>query len=41
MREILKATRILSKEIGDKVWICGRADQGPMDLAASSSVWKR
>ena len=34
MCEILKATRILSKEIGDRVWICGRADQGPMDLAA-------
>jgi MtaA/CmuA family methyltransferase len=34
MCEILKATRILSKEIGDKVWICARADQGPMDLAA-------
>ncbi|MCL5005536.1 MAG: uroporphyrinogen decarboxylase family protein [Acidobacteria bacterium] len=33
MSEILKATRILSKEIGDKVWICARADQGPMDLA--------
>jgi uroporphyrinogen decarboxylase len=32
MNEILKATRILSKEIGDKVWICARADQGPMDL---------
>jgi len=34
MCEILKATRILSKEIGDQVWICARADQGPMDLAA-------
>ena len=34
MNEILKATRILSKEIGDKVWICARADQGPMDLAS-------
>lgn len=34
MCEILKATRILSREIGDKVWICARADQGPMDLAA-------
>ena len=32
MNEILKATRILSKAIGDKVWICARADQGPMDL---------
>ncbi len=34
MCEVLKATRILSKEIGDQVWICARADQGPMDLAA-------
>jgi uroporphyrinogen decarboxylase len=34
MCEVLKATRILSREIGDKVWICARADQGPMDLAA-------
>jgi uroporphyrinogen decarboxylase len=34
MSEILEATRILSREIGDRVWICARADQGPMDLAA-------
>lgn len=34
MCEILKATRILAREIGDKAWICARADQGPMDLAA-------
>jgi MtaA/CmuA family methyltransferase len=34
MSEILKATRILAREIGDKAWICARADQGPMDLAA-------
>jgi uroporphyrinogen decarboxylase len=34
MSEILKATRILSREIGDRVWLCARADQGPMDLAA-------
>jgi uroporphyrinogen decarboxylase len=34
MCEILKATRILAKEIGDQAWICARADQGPMDLAA-------
>jgi MtaA/CmuA family methyltransferase len=34
MSEILKATRILAREVGDKVWICARADQGPMDLAA-------
>jgi MtaA/CmuA family methyltransferase len=34
MCEIIKATKILSKDIGDRVWICGRADQGPMDLAS-------
>jgi MtaA/CmuA family methyltransferase len=34
MNEILKATKILSKEIGDQAWICARADQGPMDLSA-------
>ncbi len=34
MSEILKATRILSGEIGDRAWICARADQGPMDLSA-------
>lgn len=34
MCEILKATRILAKELGNRVWICARADQGPMDLAA-------
>ena len=32
--EIIKATRILSREIGDKAWIVARADQGPFDLAA-------
>lgn len=34
MCEIIKAARILVKEIGDQVWICARADQGPMDLAS-------
>ena len=34
MCENLRATRILSKELGGKVWICARADQGPLDLAA-------
>ncbi len=34
MCEILKATRILSRELGDRAWICARADQGPMDLSA-------
>lgn len=32
--EVLKATRILSKEIGDQAWIVARADQGPFDLAS-------
>jgi len=34
MSEVLKATRILAREIGQEAWICARADQGPMDLAA-------
>jgi len=34
MCEIIMAARILVNEIGEKVWICARADQGPMDLAA-------
>jgi MtaA/CmuA family methyltransferase len=34
MCEILKATRILSREIGDQTWIVARADQGPFDLAS-------
>lgn len=34
MSEILKATWILKREIGDGGWICARADQGPMDLSA-------
>ena len=34
MCEVLKATRILVKETAGKVWICARADQGPLDLAA-------
>lgn len=34
MSEILKATRILAKETAGRAWICARADQGPMDLAA-------
>ena len=34
MCEILKATRILAREIGDQAWIVARADQGPFDLAA-------
>jgi uroporphyrinogen decarboxylase len=34
MSEVIKAARILAAEIGDQAWICARADQGPMDLAA-------
>jgi MtaA/CmuA family methyltransferase len=34
MCEIIKAVRIIKKETRNKVWICGRADQGPMDLAS-------
>ena len=34
LRENLKATRILSREIGDRVAIMGRADQGPFSLAS-------
>ena len=34
MCEVLKATRILAKEVGQSAWICARADQGPMSLAA-------
>lgn len=34
MCEVIKATRILAKEAGRSVWICARADQGPMSLAA-------
>jgi len=33
MREMLKAVRILKDKLGDKVFIMGRADQGPFDLA--------
>lgn len=35
MCEILKAVSILHREIGDKVYIMGRADQGPVALAAA------
>jgi uroporphyrinogen decarboxylase len=34
MCEIVKATRILSRELGDRAWIVARADQGPFDLAS-------
>ncbi len=32
--ELLKATRIVASEIGDKAYVMGRADQGPFSLAA-------
>jgi len=35
LNEMLKTTRILAKETGGKVFILGRADQGPMALAAA------
>jgi uroporphyrinogen decarboxylase len=33
LSELLKATRIVVEEIGDKAFIVGRADQGPFSLA--------
>ncbi len=35
MCEVIKAVRILSHEIGDRVFVMGRADQGPVALAAA------
>jgi MtaA/CmuA family methyltransferase len=35
LNEILKATRILVKETGGRAFVMGRADQGPMALAAA------
>lgn len=35
LNEIIKATRIVSRSLGNKVFIVGRADQGPMALAAA------
>lgn len=32
--ELLKTTRIVSREIGDQAYILGRADQGPFSLAS-------
>ncbi len=34
LRENLKATRIVAREIGDKAFIIARADQGPFSLAS-------
>ena len=33
LTECLRCTRIVSRELGNEVFICGRADQGPMALA--------
>ena len=35
LSENLKSTNIVSRELGNEVFICGRADQGPMALAAA------
>ncbi|MHB9038581.1 MAG: uroporphyrinogen decarboxylase family protein [Armatimonadota bacterium] len=35
MREVIEAVRILRKELGDRAFIMGRADQAPMALAAA------
>jgi len=35
MCEVLKAVKILADQIGDKVFLMGRADQGPLALAAA------
>ena len=34
MNEVIKATRLVAKELGDRVWIVGRADQGAFGLSA-------
>ena len=41
MCEVLKATHILAQEIGDRVYIMGRADQGPVALAAALRGWEQ
>ncbi len=41
MREVLKAVRILSREVGKQVFIMGRADQGPVALAAALRGWEQ
>jgi uroporphyrinogen decarboxylase len=39
MNEVLKATQILASEIGSQAFIMGRADQGPVALAAALRGW--
>ena len=41
MCEVLKATRILAKEVGTQVYLMGRADQGPVALAAALRGWEK
>ena len=41
MREVVKATRILSQELGKQVFIMARADQGPVALAAALRGWEQ
>ena len=41
MCEVIKAVRILSREIGEQVFIMGRADQGPVALAAALRGWEQ
>ncbi len=40
LKEVLKAVRILSRQVGRKVFIMGRADQGPVALAAALRGWE-
>jgi uroporphyrinogen decarboxylase len=40
MCEVVKATRILAREVGKEVYIMGRADQGPVALAAALRGWE-
>jgi uroporphyrinogen decarboxylase len=41
MCEVLKAVRILSRQVGKLVFIMGRADQGPVALAAALRGWEQ
>lgn len=41
MDQVLKAVRILAREVGDRVFIMGRADQGPGALALALRGYER
>ncbi|MBM3277204.1 MAG: hypothetical protein FJY95_03875 [Candidatus Handelsmanbacteria bacterium] len=41
MDQVLKAVRLLSRELGDRVFIVGRADQGPGALAMALRGYER